>query len=371
MGTCRTYAIQTNLFIINMKKKILFFIQNGVGGAERMTINIAKLLPPSEWDITLCKVSIPFEIQNGRIDDFIPKNIKLTNVSWSSQLSFIWQLWKIVDNQKPDIVFSSVMPYNQRLLLLKPFFKDTKFIVRNDNYLFTISRLKKYVMRVTYKQASTIIAQTKEMKDELCKLGLNSEKIVVLHNLIDEELIKRKACESSPFPKDSKIRFISVGRFAPQKGFDILVKAFKIVNDRIPDTELYIVGSFDGEGKVVFDELCRIIDALKLDGKVQFTGYTDNPYKYIKNSSVYVLSSRYEGLPNVLVEAQFLGIPSAAIKCIPIISRMIKDGENGFLAEPENPDSLANAMISACAMKKIKQIYKPSSRKDFINIFQS
>lgn len=226
-------------------------------------------------------------------------------------------------------------------------------------------------MRLTYKQASTIIAQTEEMKDELCKLGLNPEKIVVLHNLIDESLINRKACESSPFPKDSKIRFVSVGRFAPQKGFDILVKAFKIVNDRIPDTELYIVGSFDGEGKVVFDELCRIISTLEIDGKVYFTGYTDNPYKYIKNSSVYVLSSRYEGLPNVLVEAQFLGIPSAAVNCIPMIARMIKDGENGFLAEPENPESLANAMISACSMKKIKQIYKPSSRKDFINIFQS
>ena len=208
------------------------------------------------------------------------------------------------------------------------------------------------------------------MKDELCELGLNPERIVVLHNIIDEELIQAKANVPSPFPEDSKTRFVSVGRFAPQKGFDILVRAFKIVNDRIPDTELYIVGSYDGEGKEVFNELCKIISTLKLDGKVHFTGYTDNPYRYIKNSSAYVLSSRYEGLPNVLVEAQFLGIPSAAVKCIPMISRMIKDGENGFLADSGNPDSLANAMISACTMKEIKQIYKPSSRKDFINIFQ-
>ena len=125
-----------------MKKKLLFFIQNGVGGAERMTINIAKLLPPEQWDITFCKVSIPCMVQNGRIDDFIPKNIRLTNISWSGQFALIKQLWQVIHQFKPDVVFSSVMPYNQRLLLISPLFGKTRFIVRNDNYLFTITALK-------------------------------------------------------------------------------------------------------------------------------------------------------------------------------------------------------------------------------------
>ena len=353
-----------------MKKKLLFFIQNGVGGAERMTINIAKLLPPEQWDITFCKVSIPCMVQNGRIDDFIPKNIRLTNISWSGQFALIKQLWQVIHQFKPDVVFSSVMPYNQRLLLISPLFGKTRFIVRNDNYLFTINSLKRLTLKYTYKKASLVIAQTEEMKSELVELGLKPDKIAVLHNLLDTELIQSKANQISPFPTDTKTRFVSVGRFAPQKGFDILIKAFKYVNDELPDSELYIIGSYDGSGSNVYEELNDLIDRLKLNGKVIFTGYTDNPYRYIKNASVYVLSSRYEGLPNVLVEAQFLSTPSAAVKCIPIISRMIEDGKNGFLADTENPESLAKAMISASKMNNVIPVYKSSSREDFINIFK-
>lgn len=356
---------------MNKKKRLLFFIQNGVGGAERMTINIAKLLPTSDWDITICKVSMPFIVQNGRIDDFIPKEFKLTNIYWSGQISFIRQLWKIIRKFNPHIVFSSVMPYNQRLLLISPFFKKIKFIVRNDNYLFTINRLKRFSLKQTYKRASAIIAQTEEMKEELCLLGLNPRKIIVLHNLIDKELISTKASEPSPFPQNNKARFVSVGRLAPQKGFDILIKAFEQVVEHIPDSELYIIGSYDGEGQKVYRELNALTAQLNIKDKVHFTGYTENPYKYMKNASVYVLSSRYEGLPNVLVEAQFLKTPAAAVKCIPMISRMIKDGVNGFLAKPEDPDSLAEAMINAVGMKDVNFVYKSSTKEDFIQVFSN
>lgn len=353
-----------------MKRKILFFIQNGVGGAERMTVNIAKLLPLSEYDITFCKISIPCALQNGRIDDFIPKNLKITNISWSSQIALIKQMWGIMKRIKPDVVFSSLMPYNQRLLLLKPFFKSTRFIVRNDNYLFTISPIKRFTLKYTYRNASTIIAQTEEMKSELCELGLNADKIVVLHNFLDTELISSKANAPSPFPIDSITRYVAVGRFAPQKGFDILVKAFAEVIKEKPDSELYIVGDHETNGKIVYNELLALIKDLNINDKVFFVGYTDNPYRYIKNASVYVLSSRYEGLPNVLVEAQFLKTPSAAVECIPIISRMIHDGFNGYLAEPENPQSLAQAMISSSKIEVVIPIYKSSSKEDFISVFK-
>ena len=101
-----------------MKKKVLFFLHNGIGGAERMTLNIANLLPLEEFEIIICKVSIPYIIQNGRIDDFIPKDFKLINIFWQGQIQFLRQIYNTIKKQQPDIVFSSVMPYNQRLLLL-------------------------------------------------------------------------------------------------------------------------------------------------------------------------------------------------------------------------------------------------------------
>lgn len=351
-------------------KKILIFIQNGVGGAERMTINIAKLLMQYHFDVTMCKVSIPCIIQNGRIEDFIPNNLPIINVSWSSNLSLIRQFYQVIKNVRPDIIFSSVMPYNQRLLFLSPLFRKIKFIVRNDNYLFTVSRIKRLAIKFNYKNADIIIAQTKEMKDELVGLSLKPSKIIVLNNIFDEKLILDKSNEPSPFPLTPATRFVSVGRVATQKGFDILIRAFAIVRKQLPDAELYIIGDNTGVHKKEYERLKEIILKLGLDDYIVFTGYTDNPYIYIKNANAFVLSSRYEGLPNVLIEAQFLGTPSAAVKCIPMIERMIKDGENGYLAETENPQSLADAMINALNIDNVKEIYKPSAKKDFIDIFK-
>lgn len=350
-------------------KKLLIFIQNGVGGAERMSVNIAKLLPQNEWEIIFCKVSFPGKIQNGRIDMFIPSHAKITNIFWGNQISFLRQLRKVISQQRPDVVFSSVMPINQRVLLLRKLFKNTRFIVRNDNYVSTLSGLKRKSLSLTYKNADKIIAQTEEMGDELVALGLNPDKVNVLHNLLDTELISKKAEEPSPFPKDGKIRYVAVGRLAHQKGYDILVDAFKIVSERLPESQLYIVGSTE-YGKGVFaNQIKNKIEGLGLTDKVHLLGYSDNPYRYIKNATAFVLSSRNEGLPNVLVEAQFLKTPVAAAKCIPIISRMVKDGENGYLAETENPKSLAEAMIKAVNIKEVKEIYKPSSKEDFLKVF--
>lgn len=350
-------------------KKILFFIQNGVGGAERMTINIAKLLSPDIYSIVYCKVSIPYRVQNGRIDDFIPKFAKIINISWNGQIAFLRQFYKVIKQEKPDIIFSSVMPYNQRLLLLRIFFKNIKFIVRNDNYLFTINKLKRLTLKYIYRFADIIITQTQEMRDELKNQGLNPEKLVILHNIIDKRLIDIKSSETSPFSTEEKVRFVSVGRLAHQKGFDILIRAFRLVQQTIPNAELYIVGGFDCDRSDIFSNLSKLVGELNLINYVHFTGYSDNPYKYIKNASAYVLSSRFEGLPNVLIEAQYLKTPIAATECIPAISRMVENGKNGFTAIPENPQSLAEAMINASRMKTVIPVFKSSSEEDFVRLF--
>lgn len=350
-------------------KKILFFIQNGVGGAERMTINIAKLLSKEKWNKVICKISVPLTYQNGRIDTFIPRDIKITNIFNGGQLLFLRQLIKSMNEIKPQVVFCSVMPYNQRLLLLAPFYKKTKFIIRNDNYLYTIGKFKRLTLKYTYRFADTIIAQTREMREELINLGLNPAKIVTLHNFIDTDLIDSKAKEESPFQDKEMIRFVSVGRLAYQKGFDILIRAFKLVQQTIPNAELYIIGSYDGEKGKIYSELTKLVGDLNLTNQVHFTGYSDNPYKYIRNASVYVLSSRYEGLPNVLIEAQYLKVPIAATECIPMIARMVEDGKNGFKATTENPESLSEAMIKATSIKTVTPVYKSSAKEDFIRIF--
>ena len=142
-----------------------------------------------------------------------------------------------------------------------------------------------------------------------------------------------------------------------------------MVAKKIHDTELYIVGDTTHSNGDVLAQLNRLIAVNSLSGKVFFPGFRENPYPYVKNCNVFVLSSRYEGLPNALIEALFLEKPCAATSCIPIISRIITEGDNGYLASSENPSELADAMLKASKLTEIKNTYKPGSSDDFVSLF--
>lgn len=353
------------------RKKALFFIQNGVGGAERMTVNIQKCLPAEEWEVTYCKVVIPLILQSGRIDNIIPAGVNITSIVWSGQLSLLRQMRKMIAEVKPDVVFSSAMHINQRLLLISKLFNNIKFIVRNDNYLYTLPWLKQKTLGKLYKYADTVIAQTEEMAEELTAIRIPSQKIVVVHNMIDKERIDSLVKEASPYRNSDTIKFVGVGRVAYEKGFDLLIEAFATVLKTKPQSELFIVGNTGYQGGNVYKGLLQRIKEIGIANKVHFTGYTDNPYKYIKNADVFVLSSRNEGLPNVLIEAQYLGVPAAAFKCIPIIERIVANNVNGFLADKESVESLSKAMLAAYDLNKIKPTYHGTSNDDICSIFNS
>ena len=88
----------------------------------------------------------------------------------------------------------------------------------------------------------------------------------------------------------------------------------------------------------------------------------------MKNADCFVLASRSEGLPNALIEAQYIGTPAAACTCIPVIERIVENGKNGFLADVEDYEGLAQAMMNASKLGRIKSTYKPSSFNEFVEL---
>lgn len=348
-------------------KSILIFILNGLGGAEKVQIQIAKFLQQDGWKLHFCSIS--YQGNDHIIPKFLPDNINYRSISFNSQYDFIKQLYHEISVVKPSAVFASAMHINQRLLLLSLLFPKIKFVVRNDNGLYTIPKWKQFTLRITYKFADKIITQTEEMENELVSIGIKKKKIQTLHNPVNIQEIKEKALWYNPYERNNSIKFVAVGRFAKQKGFDVLIEAFNLVVKEMPDSELYIVGDTDYGNSEVADELKSLISKYRLNDKVFFPGFQENPYPYVANADVFVLSSRYEGLPNSLIEALTLGKPCAATKCIPIISRIIQDGKNGFLACPENTKELAEAMISASKLKDIENTYSPSQNTDFVRLF--
>ena len=350
-----------------MMKKILIFLQDGVGGAERVSVLLGKSLPLEQFEVKFCLVN---RNCSNSICDFIPSNYSIINIPNAGPLRMMWQLYKTIRKEKPHVVFSSVLYLNTKILSFCPLFPKTRFVVRCENYLYTFNKKQRQRIRLTYHCADAIIAQTKEMGDELKnQMQICPEKVFVLQNPIDTSYIDKLVNQAeSPFPPNGKKHYVASGRFVKQKGFDLLLSAFCIIAHSRKDVDLYLIGDKEKEGGKIYMEIMKIAKDNHVEDDIYCTGYLQNPYVYIKYADCFVLSSRWEGLPNVLIESQYLGTPAAAFKCVPVVERIINDGENGFLAEKDNVSSLAIAMEKALQLGRIESLYHSSSISEFEKI---
>lgn len=357
-----------------MRKTVLFFINSEVGGSERMTVNISKMLPHNEFE---CKYVIikdkKFADAATSILDFISTDCEIIILETKNQINKVWMLYRTIRKVKPDIVFASHYNIIDKILIMKPFLRGIKFIIRAENQYSTFSNIKKRIIKMTYSKADILIAQTDEMKANFVDNGvLPSDCVVTLENPVDKDYIDKKLADvKNPYPDDGKKHVVAVGRFHYQKGYDYLVKALAQVIKTQKDVDLYIVGSYSGQWNTEYEHVMEIAKELGVYEKIHSVGFKDNPYQYVKFADCFVLSSRWEGLPNVLVEALYLKTPVAAFKCIPIIERMVRNRIDGCLAEAENVGALAEAIKGALKMDRTNPIYHGAGEEDFVNLFKS
>lgn len=352
-------------------KKILVFAQSDVGGAERMSVTITKSLDRDKFKVEYYLVG-DFEDERAPLKQFIPDDLSVHCIGSCSSILLILKFFFILAKEKPDVVFASVLNINNKLLVLRKLFRHVKFVIRCDNYLYTYNDKQRRIILKTYPNADIIIAQTEEMKQELIdEMHISEDKVVVLQNPVDTETINKKIQTGKiPYSDDGKVRYVASGRFAYQKGFDLLVEAFAIVKKQQLEAELYIVGRNDGGFEDYYNEVKQLIEKHGLQDSVKCVGFQNNPYVYIKYADCFVLSSRWEGLPNVMIESLYLGTPVAAFKCIPVIERIVTDGADGYLAEKENVESLAKAMMKASELGRVISVYKSVSMDDFHHVLE-
>jgi glycosyltransferase involved in cell wall biosynthesis len=178
-----------------------------------------------------------------------------------------------------------------------------------------ILKLANFFMKRLYKKADLVIPVSKEISKMLFeKYFISKSKLKVIYNPYDIIDIERLANEDiedkyENFMRSEKI-FISVGRQVYQKGYWHLVKAFKLVLEKEPDAKLIIIGSGNNDVK-----LMKLINDLGIENRVLLTGFQKNPFKFIKKSQVYIMTSLFEGFPNALVEAMACGCPVISTDC--------------------------------------------------------
>lgn len=346
------------------KVKVLFFLFGGVGGAERMTVNIAKMLPRNMYVVKF--------VVCGRMTSiirFIPSEYEVKRIPWHNIHCFPRiRLANVILQERPDFVFSSTVVLNILLLQIAKILQ-VKCIVRNDCMVQFVNVVTQKKMAKTYKSAYRIIAQQEEMQQDLIDLiGTDNQHVVCLHNPLDLDNILPKLKEPSPYPNDDSINYLLVGNYLPVKGHDIIAEAFKIVHERNPKTHLYFVGNIV-ETFPNYIKTKQIVEEANLKDYVHFVGYQINPYKWLKYCDCFVLASRLEGLPNVLLEAMYLKRPVVASVCIPVIDRIVEEGYNGYKVKPEQPEAMAQAMEKALFLKDFEMTFKLADREDFVSLF--
>jgi glycosyltransferase involved in cell wall biosynthesis len=241
----------------------------------------------------------------------------------------------------------------KRVLNKKVIIKVAGGGVKGDIYAIKKRKLGRLYLQLM-KRADRVISVTKEITSQLVENGFPLSIIKEIPNGVDPR-------EFSPRedPLSSQGRLITyVGRFDPLKGLDDLLKAFKMVNEKHPETRLVLVG--DGEEK---DNLIRLAHQLDIYPQVRFEGMKEGVENSLRESEVFAFPSLTEGLSNVLLEAMACGLPVVATRVGGNVE-LVEDGLNGFLINPRDPDGLAEAIMSLLEDKeRAKQMGREGRRK--------
>lgn len=192
----------------------------------------------------------------------------------------------------------------------------------------------------TYPRFDAVAVLTERDRDEYAEL-LPGTRVVRIPNAVH-------SLDQVPADPSSKIA-VAAGRLFPQKGFDLLIPAWAKLVETHPDWQLRIYGS--GEKK---SELRNLIDEHHLYNHVLLMGHTDRLDDELAKASFYVLSSRFEGLPMVMIEAMSHALPVVSFDCPTGPADVLTHGVDGLLVAPEDPDALADAMARLMADEKLR-----------------
>lgn len=344
-------------------KRVLFLNKYGFGGAEMMTVHYAKILSQNGY-----KVMLMTHIRVGCENEYcpeVPKEIKY-KFSTSCYIKFLWEVVKTIWTFRPNVVFTWQHTIIKNLLtpLLKyklaPSFKLICRCPNTPSITDDIERNGFY----SFKIADKVIAQTKEMEYELNNLiGIPKDKLITIINPLSKDRIHENLKENYDLDK-SFTNYVAAGRISDQKDYPTMLKAFACVKQQNPRSRLYILGRLGG--MELMKEIYTIIKDYGLEDSVFLEGFQQNPHKYEINADVFVMSSIYEGLPNALLEALYLGVPVAVTNCIPFISQVVENGINGFIAAVKDEVGLSMAMMSASKLKDLPRFVEHNNSENLI-----
>jgi len=319
------------------------------GGAERVTLNLLTELHNRGHSVGI----IVFDA-SGPLMSILSDNIPIYNLGTLKLRHSIVSLVKKIRELNPKVVFSTLGYVNVTLLAVSwALPKKTSIWVREANLPSislqnnTHSKLMTIFYKLLYKKSDRLICTSKRMKDEfISDFCIPKEIIEVLPNPVDVDRIRKSSLPKIRFDKGG-VCYIASGRLTYQKGFDRLLYWFSELECN--KSTLTILG--DGELK---DKLKINAELLNISERVKFAGFCNNPWRWYAGADVFLLSSRWEGMPNSVLEALACGTPVIATE---------ESGGIKEIAEQSEDNSVITVIKSQQFVKAMKEV--KIKNKDF------
>lgn len=321
-----------------MKKILIVINRLGVGGAERVVVDDINEMLRRGVDVRLLTLHVEKE-EDSLASDCLIHSEKWDTIYFKSFFDiYSWFLFaRLVRKYKPDVVMSHLWYANTTSRIVSNLCRVKTHLIFEHNVYDSVKTKKMFIAdRILQHFSTKIIAVSEAVRRSLIRNGINSKKIQVVHNGIDTYKYFHTSDKKLKEELNSKGEFtyLFIGRLIEQKGIDVLLEAFA----KIGTGRLIIAG--DGIDK---KKLLQLRDSLGLQKQVHFLGIRRDIPSLLAISDCFVLPSRYEGLPIVLIEAIVAG-KAIIISDFEAGKELITDGESGLIVPRENPEILSIAM---------------------------
>jgi len=342
----------------------IFLMDLGGGGAERVMLNLARGFSERGFAVDLVLVQT-----EGAYLTQLPPGIRVIEFKKSRLIASILDLVQYLKQTQPAVLMSALEDTNFVALWAKKLAGvSTQVIVTVHNHLSHEAKyatqlkrqLTPHLVKLFYPWADNIVAVSQGVADDLLNLGLPAHKVNMVYNpILTSELTEKAEIPLTHpwFLPGQPPVVLGIGRLTRQKNFSMLIQAFGQVREGYP-VRLAILG--EGEEQVKLEALVK---QLNLSEHVAFLGFVDNPYAYLANAAVLVLSSLWEGFGNVLVESLAVGTPVVSTNCESGPAEILNHGEYGRLVAVENTKEMAIAIAETLESVPDRAILRQRSQE--------
>ncbi len=339
--------MKPNPLVTETNIHVAFFLPNlGCGGAERIILKIAKMCSDHGLVVDLLLAN-----KSGEYLDDVPAGINIIDLQSTRPFKAIPALTKYLNQKRPKVLMSTITNANLAALIsLRLSTHKCRCIIREASTLSadlshssTLNRLLvPRLIPLLYRKAQAIIAPSAAAADDFSRVtGINRDSISIIYNPVVSEEIARlsKLPVTHPWLQEkSPPVIIGMGRLTAAKDFFTLIQAFSIFRKNI-NSKLIILG--EGEERQALE---TFIKELSLEKDVDLYGFTKNPFAFLARSQLFVLSSKWEGLPGALIEALACGVKIVSTDCPSGPREILDNGKYGYLVPVGDASTMADAM---------------------------